>query len=273
MKFNRLGIMLASAMMMVGISTLAASAAQAFEGPLWIVGAGGTSLASGQTRAIRSKNISKTFRLVGAINIVCNKVESAGFLLGGHPGTDYSEIKFKECFREGHEKCTATGVRPLKAANKGEIIVDTLTVLTYGDPETKSALDAFAAEGEPGSPNLFVVFKLEGGTTECGVFNNVEVKVEAIGTEIEIKSEKRKCGQLAQVGEINATKEFRLSKSGETAEKGALNFPEKLTSAYLPEGSVLRLIKCELEADTAPAEELGLAEVKTEPAEPFGWDT
>jgi hypothetical protein len=264
------------------MSAVAATVAQAeTAGPLWIVGAGGTPLAEGKTRAVRSINVSKTFILKAEklANIVCTTAENEGFLLGGKPGTDYTKVIFKGCAVEGHTGCTAKGLKPLAATNSGEVIVDALTILAYPDGQqagTGSALDLFASEGEAAKPNLFVQFKLEGTLAECGVLRNQEVAVEATGTEIEIKSEKRKCGQVAQVGEINATKEFRLSKAGEVAEKGALNFVEKLNEKEVEywnkSTEKFELIKCGLSTAGNPSEEIGLSEIKTNPAEPFGWN-
>jgi hypothetical protein len=272
---NVVGLCLAAVFAM---SVIAASAAQAEGGPLWIVGSGGKSLASGETRTITSVNVSTLFKLKGALVVECPEVTNKGVLLGGNPGTDYTEITFKGCHLEKFTvaECGAKGLKPVKATNAGEVIVDSLTILAYPDKEqegTKSALDAFAPEGESGHENLFVEFELSG--TNCpATFKNAKVRVEAIGTTIKIKGVERKCGVLAQVGKINSKKEFELTKSGEVATEGALDFPEPFVkeAELLETGKTFKLISCELEADKAKAEEVGLSKIETSPSEPFGWD-
>ncbi len=240
------GILLVMAAAMAAISALAASAAQAAGGPLWIVGAGGTPLAAGETRAITSKSEGGPLKLVSKVSTIeCAEAENTGVLLGGNPGTGYTSITFKKCKVEGKPNCIATGVKPLKAAGAGEIVVDALGVLTYPDAqqEGESALFAFAPEGEAANPNLFVAFKLEGGVANCGTLNGIEVKVEATGTEIEVKTEKRKCGQLAEVGHEVAGS-FVLSTPGLVSEIGLLRLPSTpITEAEWWNGSEFKLIK------------------------------
>jgi hypothetical protein len=267
MRFNRLGIMLAAGMAFVMFSALATTAAQA-TGPLWIVGSGGTSLAAGATRATTSINIG-VFKLKGEVSVECTTVKSTGFLLGGNPGTDYSKITFTGCHLEGKTACTAKSVKPLAASNAGEIIVDALTILAFPVGSTTSALDAFAADGETGNPNLFVEFKLEGGIANCGALNNSEVKVEAKGTAIKIKGEERNCGVLAEVGKVSATETFELTASGGLAAAGALNFPTPALKKAELAGAA---IECKLEVLNKPAEEVGLSKVTTSPEEVYGWD-
>ncbi len=302
MKSNRLGMLLAASMAVAMLSALAATAAQASipPGPLWLVGchkvlvpktgefknstcteaeAKGEfteKLLTNETRNVRSTSRAGVFTLSGAISVECKNVTDKGVLLGGNPGTDHEEITFSECFLEKFPNCVATGLKPLKAPNKGEVLVDVYTVLGNADPETKSAQDAFAAVGEAEHPNLFVEFELTGAECPSTIKSSPKVRVEGTGTELEVHGVKRKCGQLGEVGEISSSEAFRLALSGEKAEKGALRFSkksakEKEVEIYNRTTGNFELSKCTLEADHAPAEELGLSEINTEPAERFGW--
>ena len=87
MKFNRLIILLASAMAMVVVSMFGAAAAQAEanKGPLWIVGSPSKALASGETRAITSKTVSAPILKGTIASVECEKAKNSGFLLGGRP--------------------------------------------------------------------------------------------------------------------------------------------------------------------------------------------
>ncbi len=276
MQFNRLGIMLAASMAMVMFSALAATVAQAEGGPLWIVGASGSPLLSGETRAITTTS-ETVYKLEGAGLVVeCLKLTSTGFILGGNPGTDSGQLKFTECAVEGKRGCTAKGLKPLAAVNAGEVLVDVLTALVYPEGERTSALEAFAPEGESGNENLFVAFKLEGGTTNCGaILNNKEVRVFATGTEFKIKGVNRKCGQLAQIGKANGNGEFVLTAAGEKATKGLLRLPATAIEKgeiWEPTPKAFKAITCKLEVLGAAAKEVGTSEVETSPAEEFGWD-
>lgn len=250
-------------------SAVAVAAASATGGPLWIVGSGGTSLASGETRTANTVNVG-SFELKGAANVVCTSVTSTGKLIGGVPGTDEAKIIFSGCALAGHSGCTAKGVKPLAATNAGEVIVDVLTVLAFPEGVRSSALDAYAAQGETGNPNLFVQFKLEGTLAECGALRNQEVKVEAKGTSIKINGVERNCGVLSQIG--TGTSGFSLSTSGALALTGLQNFPSPaLTKAELWNGAAFEKIECKLEALNKPAEEVGLSKTELSPSEVFGW--
>lgn len=263
----------------VAVGALAASAAQAEGGPLWIVGAGGTPLAAGETRAITSKS-EGVVRLVSSVDTTeCAEAVATGVLLGGNPGTAYTSTTLKGCRVVGKPNCVATGLKPLKAAGAGEIVVDGLGVLVYPDAhqEGESALLAVAPEGEATNTSLFVQYKFEGGVANCGVLNNVEIKVEATGTEIEIKSEKRKCGQLAEVGHEVAGS-FVLSTPGLVSEIGLARLPSTpITAAdwWNAPAKKFELIKCTLEAGSlGTVFEEGSTQVKiSSPAgQEFGWD-
>ncbi len=271
--FKIMGLCLAAVFVM---SAWAASVAQAEGGPLWIVGAGGVPLASGETREITSRS-EEVYRLRSTAGVVeCKKVENTGYLLGGNPGTDYTKVTFKECVLEKTEKeCIVTGIKPLKAVNKGEVIVDAKTVLVYPEGSKTSALDAFAPQGEAGNLNLYVEFELS-GTCPKALPAGTKVAVSASGTEIEVKGEKRKCGVLAEVGETNSGGEFVLSKSGVTNKVGLLRFPEpaiKNAELWEPVAKVFKKIECKLTAGVLGNPiEVGKSIVETVPAEPFGWD-
>jgi hypothetical protein len=261
------------------LSAVAVSAAQAEEtkGPLWIVGSHGTPLATGETRAItsRSEGVYK-LRATGPTVVECKETINSGFLLGGEPGTDYTQISFKKCFLEKNEECVATGLRPLAAPNKGEAIVDALTALAYASGTRESAVDLFAPESEA---NLFVEFELTGAS--CKKLENAKIEVLASGSEITIKSEKRKCGTVAEVGHTVAGA-FVLSKPGEVARIGLLNLPQEVikNAEFLEtiEGkSSLRKIECGFETQGAiagKAAEVGTSIVeinKPVAGEEFGW--
>ncbi len=273
-----MGVLLMIAAAMVAISALAAGAAQAEGGPLWIVGAGGTPLAAGETRAGTSKSEGGPLKLVSKVaTIECAEAVGTGVILGGNPGTGYAAGTFKKCNIENKPSCIATGTKPLKAAGAGEIIVDGLGVLVYPDEhaEGESALGAGAPEGEAANPNLFVAFKLEGGVANCGTLSGVEVKVEATGTEIEIKTEKRKCGQLAEVGhEVGGS--FVLSTPGLVSEIGLARLPSTpITEAEWWNGTEFKLIKCKLEAGVLGevfVQGAGEGKISSPAGQEFGWD-
>lgn len=277
MRFKIIGLCLAAVFV---TSAFATTAAQAAGGPEWITGAAKKVLAAGETRAITSTNEGAFTLVSAAATLTCSATTNTGFLLGGNPGTDYTRIVFTGCVVVGKTGCQATGIKPIKAANKGEVIVEALTVLVYpkGGKEGESALDAFAPEGETGHPNLFVEFALEGGVSACGTLATLKVPVEATGTEITVKSESRKCGQLSEVGKEKEAK-FFLTKSGEVAKVGLLRLPETaVTEAELWEASTskFKAIKCELEAGTTlgKVHEVGTSQIEISAptkGEEFGW--
>ncbi len=278
-----MGLCLVAAFVM---SAVAASAALAAGGPLWIVGAGKTSLAAGETRKITSRNegIYK-LKTVGSPAVECEPVENSGVILGGNPGTAYTSVVFKKCHLEKKPGCLATGIKPLKAANPGEVVVDALAVLAYPVGNRESALLAFAPEGEAANTALFVEFELfnendeKGEVGECGKLNEKFVKVESKTTSstIKIKSEERRCGQLAEVGHT-VEGSFVLSKPGEVASVGLLRLPATaITEAEVwnPGTAKFETIKCELETKggiAGKANEVGTSIIETVPAEAFGWD-
>lgn len=284
MKLNRLGIMLAASMAMVVLSALAATVAQAEEnkGPLWIVGSPAKSLASGETREIRSKTEGTAPILKGtAASVECEKATNVGFLLGGNPGTDYAKITFEKCNLVGAKNCIATGLKPLPAANAGEIIVDVLTILAFAKGSRTSAVDIFAPEGETGNENLFSEFELlnkAGASTElCGaILNKAKIKVTASGTAIKIKNATRNAGAIAKVGYSNGTS-FVLSLSGETSEVGLLILPKttpiKEAELYNSATEKYEVIEAKLTAGAlGEVFEEAETQIETNPKEPFGWD-
>jgi len=283
MKLNRLVILLASAMAMVVVSMLGAAAAQAEEnkGPLWIVGSTPHGLVSGETRAIVSRTEAAPVLRGSVASVECEKATNTGFLLGGSPGTDYAKITFEKCNLVGSKNCIATGLKPIAAANAGEIRVDVLTVLAFAKGSRTSAVDIFAPDGEAASENLFSEFELlnkTGASTElCGsILNKQKIKVTAAGTELKIKGFTRKAGQIAEVGLLKGGS-FFLSLSGETSEVGLLrlgNGGVAVTEAELFNGTSYETIKASLSAGALLGNvvEEANTEIETSPKEPFGWD-
>ena len=284
MKFSKLGLVLAVGMAMTVLSGLAAGAAQAAqnEGPLWIVGSPGRGLLAGETRNITSRNEGiYTLKTVGSVAIECPTVVNSGVLLGGSPGTAYTQITFKGCHLENKPTCLVTGIKPLAAANAGEVIVDALAVLAYPEGNRASALLAFAPEGEAGNTKLFAELKIlneneeRGEAGACGKLNEKFVEVEATGTPIKVKQETRNCGQLAEVGHTVAGS-FVLSKPGEKARVGLLRLPTTvITKAELWNGTAYEKIECKLESKGAiagKANEVGTSIIETVSAEEFGWN-
>lgn len=236
-----------------------------------------------ETRLVTSTNVlaagvTSTFKLAGAVKIECKKVKNTGTLIGGNPGTDISLVYFEECSVEGKTvaECGAKGLKPLAAANAGEVIVAVKTVLVFRKGASESfteALDAFVAEGESANKNLFVEFELTG--TNCGTLNGTKVKVEAAGTEITEPAFKRKCGLLAEVGEITAAGVFKTTASGVEVTKGGINLPAAAIAEgelWEPNPKVFKVIKCELKAAGAAATESGTEKQETVGPEAFGWE-
>jgi hypothetical protein len=279
--FKSLGLCL---MAVFALSALAATAAQAEEnkGPLWIVGSHG--LVAGETRAVVSKTEAPPILKGKLASVECEKATNVGFLLGGSPGTDYAKITFEACHLLGKKNCLATGLKPLPATNKGEIITDVLTILAFAKGSRTSAVDIFAPEGETGNENLFseFEFKTKAGATEetCGAFENVAIKVTAVGTAIKIKSGTRDAGAIAQLGYSNGTS-FVLSLPGETAKVGLLILPKttpiKEAELYNTATEKYEVIKAKLEAGALIGEVFEEAETQQEisspvAGEPFGWN-
>lgn len=282
MSISRLGlvgrvVLALLAVFAVGALTASAAMAEENKGPLWIVGSPAKPLAAGETRAVVSKTEEEPVLVSKIANIVCEKATNTGFLLGGSPGTDFSKITFVVCHVAGKKNCTATGTTPAGLA-EGEIVVEALTKLAYAKGSRTSAVDVFAPEAES---NEFVAFLLKnkpGQTTElCGVLEkNLTVKVKATGTEIKIKNEARKVGQIAEVGDAVGGS-FSLTLSGETSEVGLLMFLEPpVTEAEIfnSETEKYQTITAKLEAGAlGEVFEKAAAQIETSPKEPFGWDS
>jgi hypothetical protein len=281
MKLNRLVILLASAMAMAAVSMLGAAAAQAEvnKGPLWIVGSPARGLLAGETRAITSRTESEPILKGTIASVICEKATNSGFLLGGSPGTDYAKIIFVKCHLSGKANCIATGLKPIAATNSGEIRVDALTDLAFASGSRTSAVDIFAPEGEAGNENLFSEFELlnKAGTTECGALNEVKIPVSANGTEIKIKGEARKAGQIAELGMVEGST-FVLSTPGLTAAIGLLRFgkeekPTKEAELYSTATEKYEKIKAELSAGAlGEIFEIASSEIEIPTLEPFGWN-
>jgi hypothetical protein len=284
------------------MSAVAATAAQAMPptpgGPIWLVGChkvlaankplsrwedaactklkaeGGFDfrLFPGETQAITSKNVGTfTLGVPGLINMECKSETNTGELIGGNPGTDKSTITFSECTQEGKPECHATGAGEAKESGIIKFSVYTVLVYPKGKAEKpEEALDAVGPVGTTEKPNVFVVITTEG--KGCTV-NGGKFEPTATGTEYGTPGGKRKCGVLAEVGKLNAEKKFVLTKSGETAVEGALNFPgTAITEAEFWNGTAFTTIKCKFTTSSFPSVEKGLEEVRTSPEAAFGWE-
>jgi hypothetical protein len=268
----------------LALSAAATAAAQAAGGPVWktvnrdVLG----SLASRQVKSTNklSSTVTSTFTLNGTTNIDCKKVTNYGTLIGRDPGTDAATIIFEECAAAGDTvaQCGIKGVKPEPAANNGEVIVAVKTVLVYPlghSGSTTEADDAFVPEGEGAEPsaanNLFVEFEFP-ATDTCGL-KGTKVEVKAAGTEINAASApfKRKCGLVAEVGEI-AAGAFARTTSGTLVTPGGLKFPGvAIKEVELWNGAAFETIKCELKALGA-ATEVGTEKQETVGPEAFGWE-
>jgi hypothetical protein len=279
MKLHRMVILLASAMAMVVVSMLGAVAAQAAvnEGPLWIVGNPAKGLLTGETRAITSRTESAPVLLGTLASVECARATNRGILLGGSPGTAFSEIKFEECRLKGKANCVATGLN-LKGAN-AEIPVNVLIILGFPSSGSKtSAVALFAAEGVGAKEQLFSEFEFKnkaGATKElCEALNEVKISVNAAGTSIKIKTETRNVGQIAEVGhEVEGS--FVLSTPGLTSEVGLLRLPETgIKEAEVFNGTAYEKVKAELSAGAllGAVTEVATTEIATNPRELFGWN-
>jgi hypothetical protein len=224
------------------------------------------------------------FKFKNAIaTLECKKLETEkgqAEIIGGNPGTDKVKDIFKECSLSGKTvaECGAKSLKPVAARNAGELIIPTKTVLTYPEGEkegTRRSFDAVFPQGEAGNENLFTESELTG--TNCGaLFAGLKVKAITTGTELELPifKERRKCGVLGELGEIDAADEFAASRSGAEVTVGALEFPAtaiKKAEVWEPVPAVFKKIECTFEASGAADAEVGVDELETEPAEPFGW--
>jgi hypothetical protein len=284
MKLNKLGTTLIFAIAMVGVSMLGATAAQAEEnkGPLWIVGSPAKGLVAGETRAIVSRTEAAPVLRGSIASLECEKATNTGFLLGGSPGTDYAKIIFEKCNLVGSKNCIITGLKPIAAANAGEVRVDVLTVLAFAKGSRTSAVDIFGPEGEAANENLFSEFELlnkAGASTElCGaILNKQKIKITTSGTELKIKGFTRKAGLIAEVGLLKGGS-FFLSLSGETSEIGLLrlgNGGVAVSEAELFNTAAAKyeVVKAELSAGAllGSVVEEANAEIETSPKETFGY--
>jgi hypothetical protein len=245
-------------------------------GPVWIT-------AAGELKATESKKIGSFGNLSilkitdGAGTIECGRATkggSANEIKGGNPGTSSMEILATECRFEGRPNCLATGVTP-KVKEAGEIKTVLKAMLVYPKGRTNSEEEAWDAFFPKEANNELVTFKLENkpGTIECGALNGAEVQPVASGTEIEIPTfkEKRRCGMLAEVGEVAAGK-FKKSKGNTRATKVALNFPSPpKTEAEYWNGTAFAAMTCKFEIGIVASEEIGESSFELEGGEAFGW--
>lgn len=273
MSTNRVKHLLVAMLAVFAFSAVAAGAAQAAGGPVWITK--NTIL----PKKIKSESLAgKKFTLTGPANVECQKEKDTGELIGGNPGTDKTTVTFSECSLEGKKvsECSATGLGEVKESGIIKTIAKTVLVYPEGKaPNKEDAWDAFFSEA---TNNVFAEFTLEGPSSGCGLVNKVKVTVEAEGTEVELPTfkEKRKCGVLAEVGKV-ASGVFATTASGVMATEGGLNFPKPaLTKAEMWNGTAFVKLTCGLHVKTSAGlsgvgTEVGLSKVETEPAEEFGW--
>jgi hypothetical protein len=303
-------ILMLSLLAVFAFSAVAAGAAQA--DPYWIVKchevsaankaesrweeskcekskAGGgfdTRLFAGETRKTTSKKVSTVFKLkTSLLTIECTGEKATGApaeneIIGGWPGTDKSEVIFEGCHVEGKtvETCGAATAGKEKGII-GPFKVKTLLGFPVGEPGgTKEAYDQFFPTP---SETEFTSFVLTG--TACGALKEYKVKVLATGTKAVVMGTPL-CGVIARVGKIVEEK-FVVTKSGEVAEKGGLEFPTTAITeekVWNPTTKEYEVVKCGLQAQineasgklvgTVTAVEAGVALVELEPKEPFGWE-
>jgi hypothetical protein len=271
---------------MFAFSAVVASVAQA-AGPDWLVN---HKILEGEALLnIEGTNVGPTVLSSADGNVECASVTLAGArILGTDPGVDKASIVFEKCIRQGHNGCHATtGSNPTGLIGPVEVV----TLLAYPKGKTGSllereekALDLFMPLR---STNEFATFTFTNNLAECGLFSNQTVKVVATGTELttnvhgnEIKS---KCGVISQVGRYNlVTNAYELTKSGEEALDGALNFPTAAEGGAITEAEVLvspgvfGVVKCGLEITVlkVAAFQLGLARFNMEnmaAGDELGW--
>jgi hypothetical protein len=285
MTLNKLGTTLIFAIAMVGVSMLGATVAQAEEnkGPLWIVGSPAKGLVAGETRAGVGKSESPPILRGSVASIECEKTSGTGFILGGSPGTGYGKTIFEKCNLVGDKNCLATGLKPIAAANPGEIRAEILTVLAFAKGIRTSAVGIDAPVGEAANENLLSEFELlnkTGATTElCGsILNKQKIKITASGTELKIKGFTRKAGQIAEGGFLKGGS-FFLSLAGETSEVGLVrlgNGGVAISEAELFNTATAKyeIIKAEISAGALLGSviEEGSGEGEASPKEPVGWD-
>jgi hypothetical protein len=275
--FKSLGLCLV-AVFALGAVVASAAQAEANKGPLWIVGSPAKGLLTGETRAITSRTEAAPVLKGTVASVECVKARDHGFLLGGSPGTADVEIEFEGCTLQGKPNCEAKGLNPAGAA--GEIPVSALITLAFAKGSRTSAVAVFATEA---SSNLFSEFEFKNKTgTECGALNGTSIPVKASGSAIKIKGQERKAGQIAEVGQENATtKKFELTTPGATAAIGLLRFsneekPVKEAELYNSEAGKEKYeeIKAELSAGALLGEvhEVASAEIEIPTLEPFGWN-
>jgi hypothetical protein len=123
-------------------SASVSSVAQAQEGPVWHVN--GAKLEAGETDGITDGLAAgSTAKLEGEIaqtkiNIICKKVQSEGYLVGGNPGADREAIGFHECGIEGIKNCAVAVATTHARSDLGH---------------------------KPGTSRMYVAFELELGQT------------------------------------------------------------------------------------------------------------
>ena len=281
-KFYVIGIALLA---MFAFSAVAASSASA-EGPWWIIllGAELHRLNWPEEEKLLGEQDEVPFTLDGSVaNIECPELHISGNLIGNNPGMDLGELEFLKCHVAGLPNCLAGNI------TEDSILVEVLSVLVYWDNNGTEVLTlgmvAFFTDNT--ASDLFTEFTLKNasGSTECGVLlNGLKVNVNATGTNVGEVGETghkvnfaKKCGVLAEIGLLNASKVFEEQPSGVEHPMGVLNTENTVLTAFLLNvgaGTLKEsvLIECLLEAFGAEAKQLGLAKIDLESGNEFGWE-
>ena len=287
-KFYVIGIALFA---MFAFSAVVVSTASA-EGPWWIILLGTElhRLNWPEEEKLLGEQDEVSFTLKGTLaNIECPEVHITGNLIGNNPGMDLGVLEVLKCHIAGLPNCLA-GNLPEPVGSREDIIdEEVLSVLVYWDnkgvEELTLGMVAFFPDNTTVGNNLFAEFTLKNaaGSTECGaLLNGVKVEVKASGTEVGEVGEtghkvafNKKCGFLAEIGLLNASKMFEEQVSGVEATVGVLNTEKVITEAFILNVGASNeslLIACLLEAFGGAAEGLGLAKIDLESGNEFGWE-
>ncbi len=274
-RLHMIGLSLA-ALLALG-AVMSATALAATDGPSWLFNG---AMLTGEKQTILAKNIGAIkFKGPGGVNIACQKSTTAGQttqaeILGTDPGQTVAEIEMSECTLEG-KNLTECSVTSAGQSTKGIVKVYTDAVLVYPLNKAKEMAEALNAL-VPVNGSLFAETTLEG--TKCTpVPNKTVVNLEANGTNITEPTFNKKCGILAQIGEITMSNTFKLLAAATPVEHGGLNFPATAIAEgelSLSNGTFLK-ITCELQAKSGfvsgKTTEIGVMEVFHSLMSTLGW--
>jgi hypothetical protein len=270
MSSNRLRVLLAGLLAAFSLSAVAAGAAQAAGGPVWIHKGNKTLLGAGEKLANKSVNVG-VFKLKSSlVTVECKKEKNTGELIGGNQGTDKSTITFEECSVEGKT------VAECGAGKEGKIgPFEVKTVLGYPEGKTEKPEEAYDQFFPGSSETVFATFELSG--SKCGLLNKQKVEVVATGTKVTEPKVNAKCGIIAVVGKFEG-ETFKKTISGEESETGGLEFPNPAITkeeTWNAATGKFEKVTCGLEAKSlisSKAEQIGKVKIETEPKEAFGWE-